>query len=531
MAVFLWLSLLFTVPAFAVCGDAPSLHKKINQLKVEAACSSVSLHDCLPLIRSNSADAIHRDDLSQGERCELDLYPLSRPTVKLATVIAEARLIPQARDHVNSLEEFFEHTRLHRERVKLLGMELFRTHPELFRGLTTTQVRIALEAHDRAKIMSNARGPGGKPFYSELYDYYGKKAPAPLVNSLNQADRKYMEDALKHAGLNDDVRMTTGERARRSALRAQLKQIEKVADLVDRGKSAVSPEEFGRPMRLASSYLANPQEARLAQELERNYSRLAVNLEYRPLTFSQAGRISREILRHETFTAAIRRSGFRAISLRAMAYHAIRRSKSGLAGIFQKLASPMGKRLLMASDFIGLYFAEMDQLGCDGIGYHDWVKDPNCRPAIGLTPKVLQFLEEDFPTQLDYLNNQPTTCQVLKETYNLSVHQPVVKSCNPQQLALELGDGNLVRVNLDGRKRIKSLDLGGLGQEAREPLRGVPDRVEIGANGSVSKACYFIGGRNPVRSCFDRPAELTAMNEFMKSINFQIQKAINGCLH
>lgn len=531
MANFLWLILLLSFSAVADCGDAASVRPRINRLKIEAACSSLPLHDCLPMLRSLSSDQRISTDLSQGERCELDLQLLSRPAVKLATTIAEGKLLARQRTYVNSLEEFFEHTRLHRERVKLLGMELFRTHPELFRGLSATQVRIVLEAHDRAKVSSGVTGPGGKPFYQELYRQYGQKAPESLVNGLNQADEKQMQLALKHAGLADNPHMTAVERSRRRALRMQLKMIEKIADQVDRGMSPVSAEEFGRPMKRASEFLLNPQEVRLARELERNYSRLTLNLDYRPLTLSQSARISRQLMRSESFSTAVKRSGFRAISLRAMAYHALRRTKTGFAGVLQKFATPLGRKVLMATDIVGLYFAEMDQLGCSGIGYHDWVKDPNCEPAIGLTPKVVEFLNEDFDTQLDYLKTQPTTCRVITETYRDSLMSPVVKSCSPQLLTLELGARHLVRVHLDGQKRMKQVELGSLGREASDFFRGTPEKVDISSSGNVSKVCYKTPGRDVVRTCVDRPGkELTRMNEFMRSINYQIQKAVNGCL-
>jgi hypothetical protein len=214
-----------------------------------------------------------------------------------------------------------------------------------------------------------------------------------------------------------------------------------------------------------------------------------------------------------------------------MTYHAIRRSKAGLSGLLHKLSTPLGKKLLLASDIIGLYFGEMDQLGCDGIGYHDWVKDPNCTPAIGLTPKVVQFLNEDFETQVHYLNAQPSTCRVISETYQESIVTPVVKSCSPQLLVLELGDRHQVRVHLDGKKHLKQIELGGLGREVNDFFRGTPEKGNIGRNGTVSKVCYKAGGRETVRTCVDRPGkELTRMNEFMKSINFQIQKAISACL-
>ncbi len=528
------LLLFFVTSAFANCGDTASLKGKINQLKIEAACSSISLHECLPLLRSFSRDEKVLDP-SRGERCDLELSSFSTPVAKFVSTIAEGQLLrhTDANLFVNSQEEFFEHSRLHKERVKVLGMELFRTHPELFKGLTPTQLRIALEAHDRAKVSAVALGLRGRPLYEELYQSYGKKAPDDLVSKLNQVDEKYMQQALAHAGLNDSPQMTAAERARRKVLREQIKVIERIADLVDRGKSPVTAEEFGRPIQAASSYLKNSQEVRLARELERNYSRLTTNLEYRPLTTSQKGRIARQIMRSKSFSSILRKNSYKAISLRAMSYQAIRRAKYGLAGLLQKLASPVAKRVLFAADIVTLYFAEMEQLGCSGIGYHDWIKNPNCEPAIGLTPKIIKFLNEDFATQLDYLHQQPGTCKVITETYRESIQTPIVKSCSPQLLVLELGERNQVRIHLDSRKRMKQIELGNLGRQASDGLRGNPEKIDIGSDGRVSKVCYKTGGRDSIRTCVDRGRkgnELQKMNEFMMSINFQIQKAINSCL-
>jgi hypothetical protein len=55
-----------------------------------------------------------------------------------------------------------------------------------------------------------------------------------------------------------------------------LQLLEKIADLVDRGSSPLSPEEFGRPMLPASRFFKAPQpsDLELMQELERDYSKL-----------------------------------------------------------------------------------------------------------------------------------------------------------------------------------------------------------------------------------------------------------------
>jgi hypothetical protein len=175
---------------------------------------------------------------------------------------------------VSNVEEFYEHTSLHRERVKKLGVELFKTHPELFAGLNLEQVTGVLEAHDLAKASSASIAPDGRPFYRTLYaDGYGKKLDRTIVDALNLKDKEFMEQALKFYGLDKDPELL-----------AKISRIEKIADFVDRGMSPVSVEEFGRAMDKASDFMNSEDDKILARELEQRYEKVIGRLGYKKLT-------------------------------------------------------------------------------------------------------------------------------------------------------------------------------------------------------------------------------------------------------
>jgi hypothetical protein len=59
-----------------------------------------------------------------------------------------------------------------------------------------------------------------------------------------------------------------------------LREIERIADFVDRGFDPVAAEEFGRAMQPASSFLREPAERALALDLESRYQILTKPLQY-----------------------------------------------------------------------------------------------------------------------------------------------------------------------------------------------------------------------------------------------------------
>lgn len=518
------------------CQDPIVLQKKISQLKMEVACSSgPSLHACRDyLIEPKSLPKV--PPYEHEDRCELEPIGLTTPISTLAQKLGgEEELLKKYHGnwYVNSVEDFYEHTRLHVERVKALGLELFRTHPEMFKGLSEEQVRIALAAHDRAKLSPRAMSSQGKPFYEELFEKYRSKPDLQIIQELNSHDEKFMDDAYRLSGLGDNPQMTAAERARRKALREQLKKIERLADYVDRGSSYVTAEEFGRPMKPASYFLTDPDEKRLAKELEGKYQKITSHLDYKVLDPSSRKMLGRKLRMDAKFASIVKKENVAKISARALGYQVLKRGKSGMLRVLGALSSTVAKKIFLAADFIGLYFGDMDRLGCDGIGYHDWVKDPNCEPAIGLTPKVIQLLNEDPSTQMHYLKTQASTCRVINETYALSIEKPHVKSCQSSLVEVEIGDKKHVKVHLDKNQKIKEIELGQLGQEAVNFFRGVPEKVSINSAGAVSEACFVINGKERIRTCVGQnkkdAKDLNKISEFIKTINFPLQKAIVHC--
>lgn len=539
MKFFLFFTLfLFVTSAQANCRDKKIVQRKISQLKLEVSCiSSESLHDCADFLNSrvplNQVTA-HR----HGSNCEMDHPIVTSPIAELASKFGEEELLMRKYHgnwYVNSVEDFYEHTRLHIERVQVLGSELLRSYPELFSGLTPEQVRYSLAMHDRAKLSPMALSSNGRPFYLELYEKYRDKPDMKIIHELNAKDEKWMNDAYRLVGLDDNPSMSQQERARRSVLREKLKRIERIADLVDRGQSPVATEEFGRPMKAASLYFDNEQDRRIARELEGRYKKLTSHLEYKVLTPAQRNFLGREMKLEARFAMALRNENVRAISARAMTAQFLKVGKSGFLRLLGGLGSAAAKKLFLAADFLGLYFGDMDNLGCSGIGYHDWVKNPNCEPAIGLTPRFVEFLNEDISVQMAHLNTpSPTTCQVLNKTYEESLVAPKVKSCSSSRILMEIGNEN-VSIDLNERGRIREINLNNLGHKAPQTLHGVPRRVFIDNKGEVSKLCYVPVGRDGMTGCLEDRVkyrkELFKMNDFIKSLNYQMQKAIHSCLN
>lgn len=520
--IFLILLLLvsFTQVSWGSCGPDHTVKTRLEHLKMEVACSQAeSVHSCQQMLNNFGPILETKSDEAQSQQCEVDgVFPTAVTARVLAKDVNKA-LQARGPKLVNSLEEFVEHTRLHRERVKALGLELLRSHPDLFKGLTAQQVSSILEAHDMAKVSAKSIAPDGKPFYRTLYEQgYGKRLDRGIVDALNTQDKEFMEKTMARFGLKDSP-----------DLRAKMERIEKIADFVDRGMSNVSPEEFGRPMDKASTFMQVDEDKKLAMELEKKYHRVTEKLSYKGLSSVQRKIIANRLLLEERFAAGRSASNAMTVSARLMAHKFMTNSSKSLAKFFEVLGSKGFSRALMVLDFPMLYFADMDRIGCDGIGYHDWVKDPNCKPAVGLTPKILDFLNEDWSVQKDHLDHENSTCKVINETYAESITAPKVSNCGGRDLAMELPGGDRFNVTLNDKKQIKEIRLGSLGAHAPGP--GKAETIKIGADGKVSSFCYLMSMRGgPLKQCTKSgDASNVKMNEFVKSINYQIQKGIACC--
>lgn len=521
MILIIFFQSLLAHAVFTGCGSDTEIQEKLTQLKVEVACAEQSIHQCQLTLKSGfvARDVHHGDPGQTCEANEVSSLPVSAASRVLATEV-NAALKAHGTKYVISVEEFVEHTRLHRERVKTLGLELFKTHPELFEGLKERQVQAILEAHDKAKVSAAARGPDGRPFYRVLYEEgYGKRLDRSIVDALNAQDKKFMEEAMKRYHLANDP-----------DLRSKMERIEKIADFVDRGMANVSPEEFGRPMEKASSFMNNEADKKLAAELEKKYSRVTSHLNYERISPFKRKAIAHQLVVEERFAEARRVSGDSLkLSARVMAHRLLVSGSRMLASFLEVLASKGVSRALMVLDFPMLYFASMDSIGCDGVAYHDWVKDPNCSPAIGLTPKIVDLLNEDWPVQKAHINGEYGTCKVITETYKESIQSPKVLKCNNENVMLELQGGNQVLVSLNSQKQISGINLMSLGNHAPGP--GKAESVKIGNDGLVSEVCYLHSVRGgPQKKCYPKSdSRIAKMDDFLKTVNYQLQKGIACC--
>lgn len=528
---FIFLSLSTRLYA-STCSNDSELKTKINHLKMETACAgSTSIDLCQklmadftpvidpPEIKFKLLDSLNleRAPTLNCESIFVNSLPFSVTLQSLTKFVTTVN--PNNTKLVNSLEEFYEHTRLHRARVKALGLALLKSHPELFEGLSPRQVGAILEAHDLAKVSPKSVGPDGRPFYRILYDSYGKGLDKISVDSLNAQDRPYMEKAKSAYGLDKNP-----------DLHAKMDRIEKIADLVDRGMSNVSAEEFGRPMDKASNFLKNDDDVKLAQELEKNYKEITKKLTYKGLTPASLRSVKGHILIEESFAKAKSTKDSLKLSARLMAHKLVSKGNTFLARTFEFLASKGVTQALKVLNLPMLYFADMGNIGCDGIGFHDWVKDPNCKPVIGLSPKILAFLDLPWGTQESVIQ-LGSTCRVIEEIYQQSITAPKVINCSDRAVEMELAGGDRFHVKIDKFNRFREIEFKDLSSYAGLTPAGRAEKAIIGLNGNLEQVCYqkislTIGTKRCLGA--DHPWA-TKAKELIRSLNYQIQKGVACC--
>jgi hypothetical protein len=178
--------------------------------------------------------------------------------------------------YVHSLNEFKTHTANHIQNVGRLGMHLFYQHrSSLFNDVPEYMLREKLLHHDFEKLASSQKlseygYSNSKSFAERLYEFYGKNKNdsariKELVHELNSYAEQYDEEFFKKYDLvTEDGKLTQ--------VAEKIILIEKIADLVEREKNPVSPEEFGvERMIRASSIFNHPFEKTLAHELANFY--------------------------------------------------------------------------------------------------------------------------------------------------------------------------------------------------------------------------------------------------------------------
>jgi hypothetical protein len=206
---------------------------------------------------------------------------------------------------------------------------------------------------------------------------------------------------------------------------AKLDQIEKVADLVDRGMAPETAAEFGRTMDKASSFMKVEEDKHLARILEAKYFEVTKHNRYKGLSALEAGRMTQKLFVDEAFADAIATRGANWLSVRILAGGALNGAKK-FASQFLRLVTSEGVTAALKVTDPLLLMGEPSNLGCSELGHHDWVQDPNCKPAYGLTPKVIEFLGEDWDSQKFALESEQHTCDVIKKAYQHSVQAPKI---------------------------------------------------------------------------------------------------------
>lgn len=176
--------------------------------------------------------------------------------------------------YVNDLSEFKHHCILHRTRVALLGRQL-RTnfYPEVDIRLLENY----LQLHDAAKVTNQPK----------VYRTYGFQSP-PIESLFNHYGKISIRGKDQQIGrvlrmidiLDEEIRSVFFTTFGTTHAR-ELREIEMLADLVDRGMDPVAREEFGRPMLKASEILKNSPLLKKALWLEDIYPQMVSQFRYR----------------------------------------------------------------------------------------------------------------------------------------------------------------------------------------------------------------------------------------------------------
>ncbi|MBL6990783.1 MAG: hypothetical protein ISR65_13440 [Bacteriovoracaceae bacterium] len=203
----------------------------------------------------------------------------------------------EASRFVRNYDEYRLYNFTHILRVTRLGAALLKGDAAVkFWDIDQKILEEFLLLHDQSKINGSdaflnrhALQEESESITSKLYQNYGidfaaipddwKKETGTLVKHLNEIDLEVAADFFRKKGIlgqNEDIAKNT--------LVQKYLQIEKIADLVDRGSSPVTQEEFGRAMIPAHTFfikvLKDFESAAHAQFLEDNYDKIVRGDEY-----------------------------------------------------------------------------------------------------------------------------------------------------------------------------------------------------------------------------------------------------------
>lgn len=511
--------------------DDNQVQAMLDRLRIEVICNSddsihicgKALHNYGPINEEPQENIESANACSESEQQHRKALSLSVPAAAALSEVSRAlELRTPNTKLVESVEEFYEHTQKHRARVKALGLELFRSHPQLFEGLSESQVERVLEAHDQAKVRATVKAPNGRPFYQVLYNEgFGKKLDRNIVDALNANDKQIMEVAEEVNGIHKSAE-----------LQAKMERIEKIADLVDRGMSPVSAEEFGRSMDKASEFLKSPEDRALAIELEKKYLTVTKDLQYKSLSPLRVSFLANHLYIQEHFSNALAKYGPKVLSVKSLAHAALSGGKKLGVSVMKALSSMGILKALSLADGPLLYFSGMSNTGCSENGHHDWIMNPNCQPVIGLTPKVIEFLGADWEQQKMFLQHEQHTCEVIKKTYEQSIEAPKVTKCETDQVEFKTKNGDHIVARFDNQYRIRDVELGKGNILNRFDAFGERQTVAYNGDGQIQEVCeasnaslYAFG-----KKCMSLDSPY-AQNPaaFVRSLNYQMQKAIQCC--
>ncbi len=174
-------------------------------------------------------------------------------------------LFPRDQDYFKLACEYRIAVTLHQVGVKSLAFKLLEGHPQAFPNIADKYelVESFLDLHDQAKL--------DPKYFWDLLRYYGvninqligeqKQKARSLIQSVNLKDSINAQMFFVVHGLVDDY-------GNLNKIAEELKKLERISDLVDRGSSAVASREFGRSLAKASEFLSEPDEVELALWLE-----------------------------------------------------------------------------------------------------------------------------------------------------------------------------------------------------------------------------------------------------------------------
>lgn len=499
--------------------------KMITRLKAEVVCaSSSSLKECHNVVNQVGTTNV---PLSTGlipnglRRCDhsSSLGPLGPPALSSMNHLGAVLSHPTpASQDVSSVEDFFEYTQKHRARVKALGLDLYRSQPERFNGLSERQVLEILEAHDLEKVTASSKAADGRPFYRVLFDGYGKRIDRSVIEQLNETGESMRTRVLEKLGL-----------LQRPELVKKLDQIEKVADLVDRGMAPETTAEFGRTMDKASSFMKEEDDRQLARWLENKYVELTKDARFKGLSPFEASRLNQKIFIEEAFSNSLTAKGLNWLSARTLTGGAL----SGLRTYSSRVMKMISSKGVSATSRVAdplLLMAMPSSLACSELGSHDWVQDPDCQPAIGLTPKFIQFLAQDWTQQKESLTLERYTCEVLQKNYQQSIQAPKVSFCGKDAVHFEGFNGETIEVKTDTNHKPQEILYGRQTLLSGKLVAGRVKRLHFDREGRFSESCQTDLVPGMRTGC--KPATINDASEsldYLETINYQVQKAIKCC--